>query len=76
MPFVTTRLRNTMAANAWFKRDRRASNKEREREIRTITKKGKDQEQDEAEEETVMSKRRGMRRTRARMGRRRLEAWA
>ena len=37
MPYMITRLRNTMAANAWFKKDRRASNKERERGIRTIT---------------------------------------
>ena len=37
MPSVSTRLRNTMAAHAWIKRDRRTSNKEREREIRTRT---------------------------------------
>jgi hypothetical protein len=37
MPSVSTRLRNTMAAHACIKRDRRTSNKEREREIRTIT---------------------------------------
>ena len=37
MPSVITRLRNTMVANAWIKRDRRASNNERERDIRTIT---------------------------------------
>ena len=37
MPFVSTRLRTTMVANAWIKRDRRTSNKERERKIRTIT---------------------------------------
>ena len=36
---MTTRLRNTMAANAWIKRGRKTSNKERETENRTITKK-------------------------------------
>jgi hypothetical protein len=36
MPYVSTRLRNTMVANAWNKRDRRTSNKERERTNRTI----------------------------------------
>ncbi len=39
MPYVTARLRNTMVANACIKRDRRASVKERERDIRTITQK-------------------------------------
>jgi hypothetical protein len=38
MPYVSTRLRNTMAANSWIKRDRRTSNNEREREFRTRTK--------------------------------------
>ena len=39
MPSVIKRLRNTMAAHARIKRDRRASIKERERDIRTITQK-------------------------------------
>ena len=38
MPYVTAGLKTTMAAHAWIKRDRRTSNKERDREIRTITK--------------------------------------
>ena len=37
MPSVITRLMNTMVANECFQRDRRASNKARERDIRTIT---------------------------------------
>ena len=75
MPSVSTRHRHTMAAHSWIKRGRRTSNNKREREIRTrtnniIIKEG------EAEEDNVMSKRRGMRRTmRRRMGRRRWEAW-
>ncbi len=39
MPYVRTRLRSTKFAHAWNNRGRRASNKEREREIRKITKK-------------------------------------
>ena len=39
MPYVSTRLRNTMAAHAWIKMDRRTSNNDRERAIRTITNK-------------------------------------
>ena len=38
-PSVSTRLGTTMAANAWIKRDRRTSNNDRERAIRTRTKK-------------------------------------
>ena len=37
MPYVITMLRNTMAAKARIKRDNKACNKERERDIRTIT---------------------------------------
>ena len=39
MPSVSTRLRNTIVAHAWIKRDRRTSNQEREREVRTRTNK-------------------------------------
>ena len=39
MRSVSTRLRNTMVANAWIQRDRRTSNNARERKLRTITKK-------------------------------------
>ena len=74
MPSVSTRLRNTIAANAWIKRDRRTSNKERERTFRTITNKRRIKRRME-EEDKVMSKRKGMRRTRRMAGRRRWEAW-
>ena len=39
MPSVSTRLRHAMAANSWTKKGRRTSNKERDRELMTVTKK-------------------------------------
>ena len=36
---MITRLRNTMVAHAWIKRESKSINQERKREIRTMTKK-------------------------------------